>query len=216
MSEEIAKKIHQNLSRYPKRQYPKGQIIVFADESPGYIFYIAKGKVIKYDVSYRGDEVVVNVFKPPAFFPMSWAINRTENTYFYKTDDETELHIVPADDAVKFLKNNPDVMYDLLGRMYRGMDGLLARMVLLMSGTAKGRLLHELLIEALRFGEQQSDGSYLLKTSELDLATRAGLSRETVSREMRKLKDAKLIKIAKNQIVVLDLPKLETAVKETP
>src|SRR5579875_2445544 len=136
MSEEVADKIHRTLSAYPKRTYPKGQIIVFADESPEHIFYIVKGKVIKYDVSYRGDEVIVNVFKPPAFFPLSWAVNGSHNAYFYKTDAETELYVVPAEDVIKFLKANPDVMYDLISRIYRGMDGMLTRMVQLMSGTA--------------------------------------------------------------------------------
>lgn len=68
MADAIADKVHTELSRYPKRTYPKGQILVFADESPEYIFYIVKGHVRKYDVSYRGDEIVLNIFKPPAFF----------------------------------------------------------------------------------------------------------------------------------------------------
>lgn len=211
MPEEIADKVHKALSQYPKRTYPKGQIIVFADESPEHIFYIVKGKVIKYDVSYRGDEVIVNVFKPPAFFPVSWAVNGSHNAYFYKTDDETELHIVPAEDIVRLLKDNPDVMYDLIQRIYRGTDGMLARMVQLMSGTAKSRLLYELLIEARRFGEKQKDGSYKLKVSEVDLAARAGLSRETVSREMQGLKDKGLVTMGPHSMVIAGIQAVEKA-----
>jgi len=211
MPEEIADKIHKTLSQYPKRQYPKGQIIVFADESPEHVFYIVKGKIVKYDVSYRGDEIIVNIFKPPAFFPISWAVNGSHNSYFYKTDDETELHIVPAEDIVRFLKDNPDVMYDLIQRIYRGTDGMLARMVQLMSGTAKSRLLYELLIEARRFGEKQKDGSYKLKVSEVGLAARAGISRETVSREMQGLKDKGLVTIEPHSITVDSIQAIEKA-----
>ena len=57
----IADKIHQHFSTYPRREYPKGHILVFADESPDYIFYIVEGQVRKYDVSYRGDEVIINI-----------------------------------------------------------------------------------------------------------------------------------------------------------
>ena len=211
MPEEVAQKIHRVLSAYPKRKYPKGQIILFADENPSHIFYIVKGKVIKYDISYRGDEVIINVFKPPAFFPLSWAINNTQNNYFYKTDEETELHIVPVDDTVAFLKQNPDVVYDLMKRVYTGMEGMLTRLVLLMSGTAKSRVLHELVIECKRFGVKLKDGSYKLDVSELGLGSRAGMSRETINREMRKLKDASLVRIEKNHIVVNDLGALEAA-----
>lgn len=209
MDTKVTDKIDQFFSKFPKRTYDKGQILVFADEMPEHIFYITKGKVRKYDVSYRGDEVIVNIFTPPAFFPMSWAINRTENQYFYKTEESSEVHIVPVADAVKFVKDNPDVMFDLLGRLYKGVDGLLGRIVHLMSGTAKSRLVYELIIECRRFGEKRKDGKYVLQTSEVDIAARSGLSRETVSREMRKIQSNGLVSVMHSGMVVNDLAALE-------
>lgn len=206
---DVNDKIHAALSQYPKRQYPKGQILVFADESPSHIYYITKGKVVQYDVSYRGDEIIVNVYKPPAFFPLSWAVNATHNSYFYKTDSITEVHIIPVDKAVELLKANPDIMFDLISRLYRGIDGLLARVVQLMSGTAKSRLLYEIVIEARRFGVKQPDGSYRLNINESDLAARAGMSRETVNREMSKIKKTKLVKLDKNVIYIPNLAAIE-------
>lgn len=211
MDTDVADKVYRHFSQYPKRTYPKGQILVFADENPEHIFYLLKGRVRKYDVSYRGDEIIVNLFKPPAFFPMSWAINRAPNGYFYKTETETELHIIPADDALEFLKTNPDVMLDLLSRIYRGMDGLLGRVVHLMAGTAKSRLIYELIIECHRFGEQTKGAAYTLSLNEGDLAARSGLLRETISREMRKLKDQKLVAVSSKGIVVNDMEALERA-----
>jgi CRP/FNR family transcriptional regulator, cyclic AMP receptor protein len=209
---DVASKIESHLSKYPKRSYPKGQILIFADENPEHIYYLIQGKVRCYDVSYRGDEVIVNIFKPPAFFPMSWAINQTPNKYFYKTEETTELHVVPVADALEFIKTNPDVMLDLLSRVYRGVDGLLGRVVHLMSGSAKSRLLYELVIECRRFGDKTEDGTYALKVSEVDLAARSGLSRETVNREINKLKTEGLIAIGGKGIVVKDLPKIEKKV----
>ncbi len=205
----VADKVHQEFSKYPKRTYPKGQILVFADENPEHIFYIVEGRVRKYDVSYRGDEIIVNIFKPPAFFPMSWAINKSPNKYFYKTETKAVLHIVPTSVALDFVKSNPDIMFDLLSRIYRGMDGLLGRVVHLMSGTAKSRLIYELIMECRRFGELDKQGNYSLTTNEVDLAARSGLSRETVSREMQKLKDLKIVSIKGKIILVEDLSALE-------
>jgi CRP-like cAMP-binding protein len=206
---DVATKINEHFSKYPKRSYPRGQILVFAGENPQHIFYITKGRVRKYDVSYRGDEVIVNLFKPPAFFPMTWAINNTDNNYFYKAEVDSEVHLVPREDALAFLEANPDVMLDLLSRLYRGMDGLLGRVVHLMSGTARSRLLYELIIECRRFGEKQSDGSYVLKSNEGDLAARSGLSRETVSREIKKVKEQGLIQLSNKEIHITDLGALE-------
>lgn len=205
----MTSKIDGFFSKYPQRAYPKGQILIFANENPEYIFYITEGRVRKYDISYRGDEVVVNIFKPPAFFPMSWALNHLPNKFFYKTETKTILHVVPCDDALRFLKDNPDVMLDLLSRIYRGMDGLFGRLVHLMSGSARSRLLYELIIECRRFGEKQSDGKVTLDISEVDMAARSGLSRETVSREIHKLKTVDLVSVSSKGIVVNDLKRLE-------
>ncbi len=209
MTPEIVKKINDYFDQFPVRSYPKGQILVFADENPQHIFHLIKGKVRKYDVSYRGDEVIVNIFKPPAFFPMSWAINGTKNKYFYKTEEPTDLHVVPVSAALSFIKENPDVQFDLLQRVYKGMDGLLGRVVHLMSGTAKSRLLYELIIECRRFGNNKPDGSCVLTTTELDFAARSGLSRETVSREMQKLKDVNLVEVVHGGVLIKNVQALE-------
>lgn len=209
MDATIADKNDEFFSKYPLRSYPKGQILIFADESPQHIFYLVAGKVRKYDVSYRGDEIIVNIFKPPAFFPMSWALNRLPNKYFYKTEEPTELRVVPVTDALEYLKSNPDVMLDLLSRIYRGMDGMFGRLVRLMSGSAKSRLIYELIIESRRFGKKLAEKHLLLSASESDLAARTGLSRETVSREMQKLKEQKLVQVDHRGIVVKDLTALE-------
>jgi len=212
MSEAVADKVQAVFSQYPKRTYPKGQILIFADETPEHIYYLTHGRVRKYDVSYRGDEVIVNIFKPGAFFPMSEAINHTPNKYFYKTETATELHIVPFTAALELLQNNPDVMFDLLSRIYRGMDGMLGRMVQLMSGSAKGRLLYELLIECRRFGQKNEDDTYLLDITEVDLAARSGLSRETVSREMKQIKAAGIAEVNAKGIIICDVALLEKRV----
>jgi CRP-like cAMP-binding protein len=209
MPTDVSEKVREYFSQFPKRTYQKGQILLFADENPEHVFYLTKGRVRKYDHSYRGDEVIVNIFKPGAFFPMSWVINRTPNMYFYKTEEETELHVVPADKALEFVKSNPDVMFDLLSRIYSGMNGLLGRVVHLMSGTAKSRLIYEIIIECRRFGKKQPDGSYVIDASEIDIASRSGLSRETVSREMKKLKEKRLVQVEHNSMTISDLAKLE-------
>lgn len=209
MNTEVTEKVAEFFGNYPARHYPKGQILIFAKENPEHVFYITKGVIREYDVSYRGDEIIVNLFKPGAFFPMSWVMNKTENDYFYKTETETDVHLVPPEDALKFVKDNPDVMFDLMSRLYRGMDGLLGRIVRLMSGSAKSRLLYEIIVECRRFGEDNGDDNYNLTINETDLAARSGLTRETVSREIKKMKAENLIKIDNKGIHVPNLTNLE-------
>jgi len=194
-------------SHYRTKRIKKGQIVIYAGDAPAGVYHIQSGKIRQYDINYRGDEIVVNVFKSPAFFPMSWAINKGDNRYFFEAMTDVELQLAPADEVVGFLKSNPDVMYNLLSRLYSGVDGLQRRMAHLMGGSARSRLLFELIVECSRFGVVQDDGSYRLSVSESELAKSSGLSRETANRELSKLKP--LVIYEGKSIVVKSIKELQ-------
>ena len=71
MSQDVTSKVNQFFSRYRPRSYDKGQILIMNGDSATDIYHLVRGTVKVYDISYRGEEIVLNVFKPPAFFPMS-------------------------------------------------------------------------------------------------------------------------------------------------
>lgn len=202
MDSKISDAIEAFFSQYRLRKYAKGQVLILNGDDTEHVFRLVSGRVKQYDVTYRGDEIILNVFKPPAFFPMSLAINKTPNPYTYQAETDVELHQAPADEVVKFLKDNPEVTFDLLSRVYRGMDGVLGRMAHLMASSAKSRLMFELLIAARRFGDKHADGQISLEMNETALAARAGLTRETVSREMKKLENDGFISLKSGVLII--------------
>lgn len=206
---DIAKIVEDFFSSYRLRRYAKGQVLILNGDQTAYVYHLVVGRVKQYDVTSNGEEVILNIFKPTAFFPMSLAINGTPNPYIYEAETEIEVHQVPAKEVVDFLKANPAVVFDLLARVYRGVDGLLGRMVQLMAGDARSRLLYELITETKRMGHKQKDGSYHLAVSEKDLGARTGLTRETVSRELKKLGVQSISKAGTRAILVKDLDSLE-------
>lgn len=205
----VAEKIDQEFTKYPLRKYPKGQILLFAGDKPEFLFYIVEGKVRKYDISNRGDELAVNISKPPITTPLTSVLTSAPSRYFYKTETVVSLHPVPAEQALRFFKAHNDVLFGLLHWSYQSVDDLQGRIVQLMSGNAKSRVVYELVNECNRFGQEKPDGSYQLNVSTTDLAARSGLSRETISREISKLKKAGLVIIIGRSISVPNLAKLE-------
>lgn len=211
MNSTVAQKVEEFFARYPVRSYQKGQILIQAHENPVHVFHLLEGRVKQYDISYRGDEVVLNVFKPPAFFPMSYAINRNDNIYFYEAETDVQLRLAPIDETIEFITSQPDVLYNLLARVYRGADGLLGRLAHIMAASARSRLMYELLIQGRRFGEARDSG-VAIPVTEGDLGSQAGLARETVNREMNKLKREGLISVEKGEIIISDLKRLTDSI----
>lgn len=185
-----------------ERTYRKGDIVTFANQDPDGVLFLLDGVVEQYDLTPDGNKVIVNIFKPLSFFPMSWAINKTPNVYFFAALTDVRLKRAHPDKVALFLQQNPDVMFDLLSRVYIGTDGLLRRLVLASSGIAVNRLIFELLIEGHRFGEDANGTKKIVKIKQSSLAARSGLARETVSRELHKLEREGLVKLTKGGIIL--------------
>lgn len=208
----IVNKIKHFFADYPVKNYKKGQILIYAGEDPPGIIYLAKGEVRQYDILHNGDEVEVNAFKSPTFFPMAWAITQTSNEYFFEAKTNITVRVAPADKTVAFIRENPDVTFNLLSRLYSGTNGMQRRMVLLMGGSAESRTIFELIIACRRFGKDHPNGK-MVDLTETELAAKAGLSRETVSRQLKKLVAEKLIDRTYKHILVPDVTKLEEYIK---
>lgn len=207
---DVADKVSQFFTAFPLREFQKRELLARPEEPLPGVFYLIEGRVSQYDITPTGNEVVVNVFKPGAFFPMSAALNGTPNDYFFEARAKVKAHVAPSGSAVQFLQDNPDVTLNLLSRVYRGVDGVLRRMAHLMGGDAKARLIFELLNATYRFGEAQKDGGLLVPLHEGDIAKQSGLARETVSRLLQDLKTAKLIEVDRKGILIADISALES------
>ncbi len=202
MNSDVRKKVEAFFEGRPERRFAKGDMVAFAHEDHSAVLYLREGVVEQYDITPEGNKVTVNMFKPPAFFPMSWALNGTRNTYFFSALTDIRAAEASPEETKKFLEENADVAVDLLSRVYKGTDGLLRRLVLASSGLASTRLIFELIIEAYRFGTPQKDGRVLVKVQRGSLAARAGLARETVSRELHRLEAAGLAELVRGGVLV--------------
>lgn len=208
MDADIAQKLAEFFTQYKKIQYKKGEIVIRAEDDPAGIFYLEEGTVKMYLISRNGDEIVLNLFKPISFFPMSWAINDTKNPYYFEAVNTLTMYRAPRHEVVDFLQKNSDVLFDLLARVYRGLDGVLSKMAYLMGGKAYARLITELLITAKRFGTTGTEGiQFTITEKELSAAT--GITRETVSREIKILREKGLINFQKNILIIPHIEDLE-------
>jgi len=208
MTTDTVQRLTDYFSHFEKRSYRKGQVLIFGGEAPRHVYYLVQGSVRQYDISYRGDEIVVNTYKAPAFFSMPTIMSHVPNRYFFETTTDVELYQAPPETIVDFLQLNPDVMFELLCTAYAGVDGLLERMAHLMGGSAQTRVLYELALEC-RECEDKKQTTCLIALNESELAARSGLTRETVSREIHKLKVAGLLDISRKGILLKDPGLLE-------
>jgi CRP-like cAMP-binding protein len=130
------------------------------------------------------------------------------NHYFFEAETAISARVAPPQEVRKFLEENSDVLMDLLARVYRGVDGIMGRLAQLMAGSARSRLLYELVMVSKRFGVERPNGVFV-SFHETDLAEQAGLQRETVSRELANLKRVGMVSVTRAGITVRDIAEIE-------
>lgn len=184
---DVQSKVTQFFAQYPLREYSRGEVLVQAGAYPP-VFYIESGVVVQRDVAENGAAVTLNMLKQGAFFPMPNVLNDTPALFRFEAYDKVSARQALASEIKQFIHDNPEVMFDLLQRISRGTDGLLKRMAQQMGGSACERIVQEVTILQARIGTEKG-----IKITEADLAAQTGLARETVSREMKKLKDDSII-----------------------
>lgn len=212
MDNQIIKKLDTFFGQFPSKKHKKGDVIIQANVQPPGIFYIEDGIIRRYYLSEEGTEITLNLYKPHTFLPMSWAIAEIPNTHFYEAMTDAQTILAPKQIVLEFLKREPDIIYDLLRRIYIGMEGLWMHRGYLTAGNSYTKLVASLVILAKRFGKTTGKETIIEPImSEQDLANYAGMTRETVSRELQKLKKEGLVSFEKGTILMHDIHKLDRA-----
>ena len=179
--------------RYPLEAHRAKSILLTPSDTLGYVYFLQSGRVSLFDVTPRGDEIVLLPLEHNYVFPIHCLLTDMENTNFYKCETQAYVRKVPMHDMRVFLANDLDAQRYLLSFLNYVANALLRRMLHMASASATERLLYELVIESELFGDADTDGSCIVRIRNNCLARRTGLKPETISRELQKLRKLGII-----------------------
>jgi len=195
-------------SQYRRVNYKRGEIIL-QEETPENIFYIHKGFVKVYTISDNGDERLILIYQAGEIFPLTWAVNNVENDFFFGAASDVILHLSPKEDFIDYLQREPDVMYYLLQKSLDIGHEMEDRIQNLEQSKASTKIIYLFKFLAQRFGKiEKNKVKVNLRLAHHDIASLVGISRETASIEIKKLKDQKIISFSRGKTLV-DLSRIQ-------
>lgn len=210
MNTDIISTLEAFFSSYSSKTFKKNETIISADAQPQGVYYIREGIIRRYYLSKDGTEVTLNLYKPHSFLPMSWVISDMPNKHWYAALTPVKTWCAPKDAVKAFIKEEPEVVCDLLRRIYIGLDGLWEHLESLTAGNATTKLISTIVILAKRFGKTTPEGLEIsIPLSESELASLAGISRETASRELKKIKKDHPVIFHKGVLTIQNMQTLE-------
>lgn len=207
MEPEIQKLLYSFFDKFELKLFVKGKTIINPKNDK--IFFLTKGVVKMLGLSKKREDLTLNIYNAYSLFPLSLIFN-IQNKYAFKSLTETQGYFAPKKDFAKFIMKNPTVLFDLLKRIYQGLDGFFLLSEALLSGDAFYRVLTQLIIYARRFGQKNQNAiTFDWHLTHHQLASQTGLARESVTRQIKKLQDKGLIGYSGKKLFIYNLLKLE-------
>ena len=196
------------LEHYTFQNYERGDVILQQDCEPNCAFVVKKGAIKTYNLTPRGEEKPVGFTTRNELFPLGWIFNKIYKTqYYYEALSESEVYSVPRDELLEFLNTNRRAMKYVLDKLVWDRLSAEMRINALGQSRASEKVLHTIHYLALCFGRDlQTDIVEIpLPLTQQDVANFTGLTRETISSELKKLASREVIfSRSRNYVVLTD------------
>ncbi len=192
-------------SAWPARLIKKGRPLFYQGEIPRTSLLIKSGAVKLYNINFNGEEKIVGYEDEGGLLPCEWLFNRSPvSLYYCDTFTDCEVYAVPRTEIMAFINSNHDVARMLLNRYISMYIGTTMHLHALEQLKAADKLLHIFQYLVLRFGKPLGKDTYLipLRLTHQEIANLVGLTRETVSTEIGKLKLAGILSAKDTHYVV--------------
>jgi CRP/FNR family transcriptional regulator len=197
----------QNFKLY---QYKKRSLILKSNDATSSVFYIKSGFIRVFRISENGEELTLAILKSHDFFPLTYGIGNTNQSYYLEAITPLELWKAPQELFIEFIKKDPELFYELTQRLLIRFDGVLARIESMAFSNAYTKVATILLMCAKGLGESYGEQIILkVPLTHKDIATMIGITRETTSLEMKKLERKGLVKRQGKYLIIADYEKLE-------
>jgi len=207
MDTDLLKKLNPFFAQYKPLNYKKGQVILRPEDKVEYIYFIEKGYVKFYYISPDGKELTFLIYKPGYIFPLLFTfLGETTTRYYFEAYTPLTLRRAPRETFTELISTNTFLMFSLSQEVVLRWQELLNRMELLKLGSARQNVAYIVDLCAEQFGIKNGNSIAIdLPLAHKDIASMVGLTRETVSLEMKKLEQIGLIEYKRSNITIKDI-----------
>jgi CRP-like cAMP-binding protein len=194
----------------------KGGNVLFQGEIPRFVMVVRSGIIRAYTITSAGEERTVSLHGDGDILPLTWALGTTNNSFFYyEAVTDCRIFQVPRPAFSDFLDSNPDRLRAMLNRTATIYTSLLLRITGLEQSRAIEKIGFTLYYLLFTRGKETKPGIFRIdvRLSHALFGSLVGLTRESTAKNMKLLRDKKIIDYASFTYTV-DKAKLEAFLGE--
>lgn len=193
--------------------YDKGYIVYRSDASDASVFYLHSGYIKSYTIKDSGDESTLAFYGPGSIFPLRPALRDKgfstvfsgRSEVYFESMTDVELHRRRQCDFMEYIETEPILYREVVYILLDNLDIYISRAEGMEFRYAQQRIAYQLLTLGAKFGSNQGQKvEIMLPLTHQELASSLDMARETVSREIEKLKQIGYIEVKDQKLIIND------------
>ncbi len=201
----LLSKIH-----YQVKKFEKDDVVVHADDEVKNLLIVVSGSVRGEMIDYSGKTIKIEDIEAPR--PLAAAFLFGKDNRFPVTvtaNKKAELLAIPVSEFLKLLQMNTRLLQNYLDSISTRAQFLSQKLQFLSFKTIKEKVAHFLLQKA-----DDKFHSFELKNTQQQLADMFGVTRPSLARVLSEMQQAKLIKIEKKTVTLLNKNELNDLLRD--
>ncbi|MGG7177234.1 Crp/Fnr family transcriptional regulator [Clostridium paraputrificum] len=203
LSDEELLDIRQNVV---SKEYSKGDLIFREGSNGKTLYFINEGKIKLYKYTKYGKEQILHILSDGDFFGELNLLKDSSYKFNAMALSDCKICSLSKDELKSIIMKNPEIGIKILEILAERLSDTESLVQNIASNDGDSRIAYLLIELAEKYGEPV--GEYInidLPILRDDMANYTGVTRETISRKLRKFHDDKLIKVVgTKKIVILD------------
>ncbi|ADL50956.1 Crp/Fnr family transcriptional regulator [Clostridium cellulovorans] len=193
------------------REYIKGEVIFTEGNVANTLYFINEGKIKLYKYTKDGKEQILHVLSEGDFFGELDLIKLSKYGFNSKAIVHSKICTLSKDEMREIMMRKPAIGIKLLETVAERLAKVENLAQNLATNDVDSRMAYLLIDLMEKYGESiKGNISIKLPLSREDMANYIGVTRETISRKLKKFEDEKLIRIVGTKtIVILDKDSLK-------
>lgn len=195
--------------QYPLIKYDRGEKILQQNELANSIIFIKSGFLKIYQVSKSGKEVVINVINAAFYQCLLFGIAPYIKTYSMEALSDVKVYRVPREAFFEFMNEHPQKYDELLLPLSRCLESMYRQCEWLKSGNAYFKIASVLHYFAKETGHTNKKSITIgFRITHQMIANFTGLTRETVTVQLNKLRNEGFIDYEDNILTINNMATL--------
>lgn len=187
--------------------YKKKQMVYTEGNHPARLYYICKGKVKTFRKNEDGKELIVGLYSEGDFIGYTAVLENVNYRESAEALENTELAVIPRFEFEKVLGNSPSLMKKFIEILAENINEKENKLLATAYNSLRKKVADTLVTIVEKYNKEKKEG-YFIDLSRDNLASIAGVAKESLIRTLSDFKNENLISLEGSHIRILNYRKL--------